>query len=105
VSEGYVGTMENTMENGTVIRIPGALTSLTAGAGDVEVRAGTVGEALTELVGRYPGLLRHLRTEQGALREHVNIYVNEDDIRYLDGEATMVAAGDTISVVPSIAGG
>jgi sulfur-carrier protein len=89
----------------TMIRIPGPLRGLAAGEGDVEVRASTVGAALDELVRRHPGLLRHLRTERGALREHVNIYVNEDDIRTLRGEATALAAGDTITVVPSIAGG
>jgi sulfur-carrier protein len=89
----------------TTIRIPGPLRGLSAGAGDVEVRAATVGGALDELVRRHPGLLRHLRTETGSLREHVNVYLNQDDIRTLRGEATALAAGDTITVVPSIAGG
>lgn len=89
----------------TVIRIPGPLRALASGEGDVEVRAATVGGALDELVRRHPGLLRHLRTESGRLREHVNVYLNEDDVRTLDGEATGLAAGDTITVVPSIAGG
>jgi sulfur-carrier protein len=89
----------------TMIRIPGPLRALASGEDDVEVRAATVGAALDELVRRHPRLHRHLRTEQGGLREHVNVYLNEDDIRYLQGEATAVAAGDTITVVPSIAGG
>jgi sulfur-carrier protein len=89
----------------TMVRIPGPLRALAAGDGDVEVRAGTVGAALDEVLRRHPGLRRHLRTEQGGLREHVNVYLNEEDIRFLQGEATEVAAGDTITVVPSIAGG
>jgi sulfur-carrier protein len=93
------------MEALTMVRIPGPLRPLTDGAGDVEVAGATVGAVLEDLVRRHPGLLRHLRSEHGALREHVNVYLNEDDIRYLDGEATVVSAGDTITVVPSIAGG
>jgi sulfur-carrier protein len=89
----------------TTVRIPGPLRSLAAGSGEVAVRARTVRGALDELVRRHPGLGRHLRTENGELREHVNVYLNEDDIRYLDGEATALGAGDTITVVPSIAGG
>jgi sulfur-carrier protein len=87
------------------VRIPGPLRSLAGGTGDVAVPAGTVRAALDDLVRRHPGLLRHFRTEQGDLREHVNVFVNEEDIRYLDGEETAVAPGDTVTVVPSIAGG
>jgi molybdopterin converting factor small subunit len=87
------------------IRIPGPLRSLAAGTSDVAVPAGTVRAALDDLVRRHPGLLRHFRTEQGDLREHVNVFVNEEDIRHLDGEETAVAPGDTVTVVPSIAGG
>jgi sulfur-carrier protein len=87
------------------VRIPGPLRSLAGGTVDVAVSAGTVRVALDDLVRRYPGLMRHFRTEQGGLREHVNVFVNEEDIRHLDGEATTVAPGDTVTVVPSIAGG
>jgi sulfur-carrier protein len=89
----------------TTVRIPGPLRPMAGGAGDVEVAAATVGAALDEVVRRHPRLLRHLRTEHGRLRQHVNVYLNEDDIRYLQGEATVVGGGDTITVVPSIAGG
>lgn len=89
----------------TTIRIPGALQGLADGAGEVAVEGSTVGGALDALCGRHPALRRHLRTEAGALREHVNVYLNEDDIRYLAGESTRLAPGDVVTVVPSIAGG
>jgi sulfur-carrier protein len=89
----------------TRIRIPGPLRGMAGGESDVAVEAETVGGALTALVRRHPALQRHLRTEAGALRAHVNVYLNQDDIRALDGEATRLGQGDMITVVPSIAGG
>lgn len=87
------------------VRVPGPLRSVADGAGEVAVTCATVGEALDDLLDRHPGLRRHLRTETGGLREHVNVFLNDDDIRYLDGEATVVAQGDVVTIVPSIAGG
>lgn len=87
------------------IRVPGPLRTLADGAAEVVVTAGTVGGALRDLLDRHPGLRRHLRTEAGGLREHVNIFLNEDDIRYLEGEDTAVGRGDVVTIVPSIAGG
>ena len=71
----------------------------------IEVKAATVGEAMTALVAQHPELRRHLYTEEGKLRAFVNLYVNDEDIRYLQKEATAVKEGDNISIVPSIAGG
>jgi len=71
----------------------------------VEVAAGDVGHAIGALVGEFAELRRHLYNDEGHLRNFVNVYVNEDDIRYLQEEATPVKEGDTISIVPSIAGG
>ena len=71
----------------------------------VEVQAGTVRDALRALTAQHAGLRRHLFDDAGALRNYVNVYVNEDDIRYLQKDATPLKAGDTISIVPSIAGG
>jgi len=71
----------------------------------VDVKAATVGEALTALLEQHPELRRHLYTEEGRLRAFVNLYVNDEDIRYLQKEATAVQDGDNISIVPSIAGG
>jgi molybdopterin synthase sulfur carrier subunit len=88
-----------------VARIPSPLRDLTAGADEVAVRGDSVGAALRGLLARYPGLRRHMRAEDGALREHVNVFLNADDIRHLDGEATPVREGDVLTVVPSIAGG
>jgi MoaD family protein len=71
----------------------------------VEVEGRTVGDALQGLVGQYSDLRRHLYNEDGRLRSFVNIYVNDEDIRHLDREQTQLSAGDTISIVPSVAGG
>jgi adenylyltransferase/sulfurtransferase len=70
-----------------------------------EVKAGTVGEALRRLTTEFGELRKHLFTEDGKLRSFVNVYVNDEDIRYLDKENTPTKDGDTISIVPSIAGG
>ncbi len=71
----------------------------------VDVAAATVGEALGKLVGEHPDLRRHLYTDEGKLRAFVNVYLNDEDIRFLAKEATAVKEGDTLSIVPSIAGG
>jgi sulfur-carrier protein adenylyltransferase/sulfurtransferase len=71
----------------------------------VEVEGSTVGDALRGLVGQYGDLRRHLYTDDGRLRSFVNVYVNDEDIRHLDREKTPLKAGDTISIVPSVAGG
>src|SRR3954463_1235829 len=71
----------------------------------VEVDGGTVGEILQALVGRYGDLRKHLYTDEGKLRSFVNIYVNDEDIRHLEREKTALKAGDTVSIVPSVAGG
>jgi sulfur-carrier protein adenylyltransferase/sulfurtransferase len=77
-----------------------------AGKQDSVVLAGaTVGEVLHSLTSQYAELRRHLYTDEGKLRSFVNVYVNDDDIRYLDKEATALKDGDTVSIVPSIAGG
>ena len=71
----------------------------------VEIPGSTVGEALAALTTTYPDLKKNLFTDEGKLRSFVNVYVNDEDIRYMQKEATPLAAGDTISIVPSIAGG
>src|SRR5437667_294341 len=65
----------------------------------------TVGELLADLTRRHAGLKAHLYNEQGKLRSFVNVYINDEDIRYLQKEQTPVNAGDTISIIPSVAGG
>ena len=71
----------------------------------MEVQGGTVGQALTGLVSKHPDLRRHLYTDDGKLRAFVNVYLNDEDIRYLQKEDTAVKESDNISIVPSIAGG
>ena len=87
------------------IQIPTPLRQYAGKQATVEVPAGNVGEALASLVAQHPELKRHLYTEEGALRAFVNVYVNDEDMRYLEKEATALKDGDTISIVPSIAGG
>ena len=71
----------------------------------VQAEGNTVGELLEDLTVKYSDLKKHLYNEAGRLRSFVNIYLNADDIRYLDREATLVKDGATISIVPSVAGG
>ena len=71
----------------------------------IEVNAQTVGEALNDLTAQHPDLRKHLYSEDGKLRSFVNIYLNDEDIRYLNKDATLVKETDTIAIVPSVAGG
>jgi molybdopterin converting factor small subunit len=87
------------------IHIPTPLRQYAGKQSAVEVTAGTVGQALTGLVSQHPDLRRHLYTDEGKLRAFVNVYLNDEDIRYLQKEDTPVKEGDNISIVPSIAGG
>src|ERR1051325_3858061 len=87
------------------ILIPTALRNFTSGSDTVTVEAATVNEALGALVEKHPDLKKHLYNEEGELRHFVNIYLNDEDIRYIEKGATTVADGDSISIVPSIAGG
>jgi molybdopterin converting factor small subunit len=89
----------------STIHIPTPLRQYVAKHPSVQVQGTTVGEAMTALVSQYPDLRRHLYTEDGKLRSFVNLYVNDEDIRYLQKEATAVKDDDNISIVPSIAGG
>jgi adenylyltransferase/sulfurtransferase len=85
--------------------IPTALRPYAGKQSSVEFEAGTVGEALTRLSTQFEELRKHLYTDEGKIRSFVNVYLNDEDIRYLDREHTPIKDGDTISIVPSIAGG
>jgi molybdopterin converting factor small subunit len=85
--------------------IPTPLRAYAGKQESVEVQATTVGEALSALTGKFAELKKHLYSDDGRLRSFVNVYVNDEDIRYLQKDQTAVKAGDTISIVPSIAGG
>jgi len=87
------------------ILIPTPLRPYTDKKDAVEVEGATIGELLADLTKKHGGLKGHLYNEQGKLRSFVNIYLNDDDIRYLQKEDTKVSAGDTISIIPSVAGG
>ena len=71
----------------------------------VELSGSTVGEVLTALTTQHADLRKHLFNDEGKLRSFVNVYLNDEDIRYLQKEATPVSPGDTISIIPSVAGG
>jgi len=87
------------------IHIPTPLRQYANKQDTVAVEASTVGEALNGLIVKHPDLRRHLYTDDGKLRAFVNVYLNDEDIRYLQKEATAVSENDNISIVPSIAGG
>ena len=88
------------------IFIPTPLRAFAGGQASIDVEAATVAEALSALTGAHPELRKHLFNEEGKLRAFVNLYLNDEDIRYLpEKEATSVKATDTLSIIPSIAGG
>jgi molybdopterin synthase sulfur carrier subunit len=87
------------------VRIPTPLRSLTKGAADVQVKADTVTDLIEDLERQYPGLRDRLVEENGELRRFINIYVNQEDIRFLQGEKTALKEGDEVVIVPAIAGG
>jgi sulfur-carrier protein len=88
------------------IFIPTPLRAYAEGKDAVEVNAATISEALAELTRTYPGLRKHLFTEEGKLRSFVNLYWNDEDVRYLpQKEQTAVSGNDTLTIIPSIAGG
>jgi adenylyltransferase/sulfurtransferase len=87
------------------ILIPTPLRQYAGNRDSVQLNGNTVGELLGALTAEYDELRKHLYTGEGKLRSFVNIYVNDEDIRHLEKEATRVADTDTISIVPSIAGG
>jgi sulfur-carrier protein len=87
------------------VRIPTPLRKLTNNEEVVEVSAATIGDAISELQTRYPGIRERLVDESGAVRRFVNVYVNEEDIRFLQNQQTTLKDGDEISIIPAIAGG
>ena len=86
------------------VRIPTPLRTLTGGADEVAIEGATVGELIDNLEKKHPGLKERLCDDKGV-RRFVNIYANEEDIRFLDNLATKLKEGDSVSIVPAIAGG
>ena len=97
------GRQEHTMS--VNVRIPTQLRVLTGGAGEVAVEGSTVGEVLKALDGAYTGFSDRLFDDSGGLRRFVNVFVADEDVRFLDGLATPVADGQTVSIIPAVAGG
>ena len=89
----------------TPVLIPTALRAYTNQQGEVSIDGATVGDILAKLAETYPELKKHLYDDGGNLRSFVNVYLNDDDIRYLQKAETPVNEGDSLSIVPSIAGG
>ena len=87
------------------VLIPTPLRQYAGKNNSVEAAGATVGEVLGALTAEHPDLRRHLYNDEGKLRSFVNVYLNDEDIRYLSKDATPVKDGDTLSIVPSIAGG
>jgi MoaD family protein len=85
--------------------IPTPLRPYAGKQASVELQATTVGEALAALTAKFGDLRKHLFADDGRLRSFVNVYVNDEDIRYLEKDQTRLSEGDTVSIVPSIAGG
>jgi molybdopterin converting factor small subunit len=88
-----------------IVRLPSQLRVLVGGAGEVPVEASTVREAIVAVDVAYPGLAGRVLDDQGALRRFVNVFVADEDVRFLDGLDTVLEAGQTISLVPAVAGG
>lgn len=87
------------------VRIPTTLRTLTAGQSEVQVEGSTVGEVLAALEASHPGFKERIFDEDGTIRRFVNIFVADDDVRYMDGVDTAVPQGETLSIIPAVAGG
>ncbi|MBI3088610.1 MAG: MoaD/ThiS family protein [Candidatus Omnitrophica bacterium] len=87
------------------VRIPTPLQRITNGQGEVACEGKTVSDLLTDLERRYPGIRERICDETGKLRRFVNVFVNEEDIRFLQGDQTPLKDGDDVSIIPAIAGG
>ena len=88
-----------------LVRIPTPLRSLTKGQAEVQVAADTVADLIEDLEKQFPGIKERLVDEGGEVRRFINFYINEEDVRFLQGEKTALKAGDQVSIVPAIAGG
>lgn len=89
----------------STVKVPSVLRANVGGAKELDVAGSTVGEVLEALVAQFPALRGQLLTEDGELNRFVNVYLNGQDVRYLDGRATPVASGDEVRLLPAMAGG
>ena len=88
-----------------VVRIPTPLRSLTKGSAQVEATGKTVIDVIGDLERQYPGMKDRLVDDAGEIRKFVNVYVNQEDVRFLDGDRTALKDGDEVAIVPAMAGG
>jgi MoaD family protein len=89
----------------SVVRIPPVLRQATGGEREIQVAGTTVSEVLDALYDKHPGVRTQLQTPEGELHRFVNIYLNDEDVRFLGGLETPVADGDTVTILPAVAGG
>lgn len=87
------------------VRIPTPLRAVTKGAAEIHAQADTIADLIDDLERQFPGLRERLMEEGGELRRFINVYVNQEDIRFLQGKGTTLKDGDEVSIVPAIAGG
>lgn len=87
------------------VRLPTILRSYASGQSTVDASGSTVGEVVDDLVGRFPGMGGHLKSPEGGLHRFVNVYVNDEDVRYQGGLDAKVGEGDEVSILPAVAGG
>ena len=87
------------------VRVPAQLRTLTGGAGEISVEGASVGEVLKALDAAHPGFADRLFDDAGELRRFVNVFLADEDVRFLQGLATPVTDGQTVSIVPAVAGG
>ncbi len=87
------------------VRIPTILRTYTSGVAEVSAEGATLQDVLNSLDAQYAGIAARVLDDNGALRRFVNVYVNDDDVRFLDGLATPIAEGASISIIPAVAGG
>ena len=103
ISTGTVGLYAGGMA--VEIKIPNVLRAQADGQATIALEGATVGDVFNQLVTRYPGLRGNLLDDAGGLHKFVNVYKDDDDIRYLEGLDTKVADGDVLSILPAVAGG
>jgi len=87
------------------VRIPTTMRPISGGVSTVQLEGATLGDVLTNLEAAHPGFRERLFDDDGALRKFVNVFVSDDDVRYLDGLATATPDGTTVSIIPAVAGG
>ena len=87
------------------VKLPSILRKYAAGDAQVDADGGTLRDVLTNLEGSYPGITKNVVTEDGGLHRFINVYVNDEDVRYLGSLETPVKEGDTVSILPAVAGG